>query len=334
MGERRMHIRAFDWRDLPTLQRYRGQSVFLNSAQVLTRGPILLSGALLSSLAPGVGIFTSVSVTGGDTNPVIIGQTTHSAGAPCAQLTFLTPEKALESDGLVPLLDYLSVQAVEKGAFHLLADVDERSTAFEVLRQAGFAIYARQRIWHLEGLPTGESKPFSWRVAKDQDLIAVRSLYNNLVPGLVQQVEPFPADRLRGLVFRKRDDLLAYVELKYGQRGIWVQPFIHPDAEEIADHLAGLFQNLPHRHSRPVFVCIRSYQSWLEQAVEALGAELGPPQAMMVRHLAVPQKAARAFSLPVIESGHPEASAPIAHSQAFMYESAIGEQNGICRSDE
>jgi hypothetical protein len=329
-----MHIRTFDWRDLPTLQRYRGQSVFLNSAQFLTRGPMLLSGALLSALAPGVGIFTSVSVIGGDTNPVIIGQTMHTSGAPCAQLTFLTPEKALESEGLLPLLDYLSAQAVEKGAFHLLADVDEGSAAFEILRQAGFAIYARQRIWRLEGQPPGESKPYAWQAAKDQDLIAVRSLYNNLVPGLVQQVEPFPADRLHGLVFRRGESLLAFVELKYGQRGVWVQPFIHPDAAEVTDHLAGLFQNLPHRHSRPVHVCVRSYQFWLEQAIEALGAEPGPRQAMMVRHLAVPQKVARAFTMPAIESGHPEASAPIAHSQTFMYESAIGEQIGLCRSDE
>jgi len=329
-----MNIRTFDWRDLPTLQRYRQQSVFLNSALVLTRGPVLLSGALLSSLAPGMGVFTSVSVSGGNANPVIIGQLMHSSGAPCAQLTFLTPEKALESDGLLPLLDYLSVQAVEKGAFHVLADVDEQSAAFDALRQAGFAIFARQRIWRLAGQPVGESKPFAWRAAKDQDLIAVRSLYNNLVPGLVQQVEPFPADRLRGLVYGKGNDLLAYVELKYGNRGVWAQPFIHPDAEDAAEHLAGLFQNLPHRHSRPVYVCVRSYQFWLEQAIGGMGAEPGPRQAMIVKHLAVAQKAARAFALPAIESGHPEASAPIAHSQAYPYESAVGEPMVLCRSDE
>jgi len=329
-----MNIRTFDWRDLPTLQRYRQQSVFLNSVQVLTRGPVLLSGALLSSLAPGMGIFTSVSVAGGDANPVIIGQIMRSSGAPCAQLTFLTPEKALASDGLAPLLDYLSVQAVETGAFHLVADVDEQSAAFDALRQAGFAIYARQRIWRLAGQPVGESKPFSWRVAKDQDLIAVRSLYNNLVPGLVQQVEPFPADRLRGLVYGKGSDILAYVELKYGSRGVWAQPFIHPDAEEAAEYLAGLFQNLPHRNSRPVYVCVRSYQFWLEQAIGEMGAEPGPRQAMIVKHLAVAQKAARAFAVPAIESGHPEASAPIAHSQVYQYESAVGEPKVLCRSDE
>ena len=110
------------------------------------------------------------------------------------------------------------------------------SQAFEALRQAGFAIYARQRIWQLDRatwraiqlLPPGSRLP-------TEDLISVRSLYNNLVPGLVQQVEPFPAERLRGMVYRQGDDLLAYVEFKYGRRGIWVQPFVHPDAEQVAE---------------------------------------------------------------------------------------------------
>ena len=48
-----MSIRPFDWRDLPTLLRYRDQSVFLNSALFLTRGPSLLTRAL--ALLPGAG---------------------------------------------------------------------------------------------------------------------------------------------------------------------------------------------------------------------------------------------------------------------------------------
>ena len=316
------------------LQRYRQQSVFLNSALLLTRGPSLLSGTLLSSLAPGGGTLTSVSVGGEEDSPVIIGQLTHASGAPCAQLTFLTPEKALASNGLGPLLEYMSVQSVEKGAFHLVADVDETLAAFEALRQAGFAIFARQRIWRLDGQPSGGDRPQSWQAASDEDLIAVRSLYNNLVPGLVQQVEPFPVGRLRGLVHRKGEDLQAFVELKYGPRGIWAQPFIHPDAEQVGEHLADLFQNLPRRHARPVYVCVRTYQSWLEPAMEEMGGEPGPRQAMMVKHLAVAQKAARAFTLPALEGGHPEASAPIAHSQALAGEGANGERMTLCRNGE
>jgi hypothetical protein len=137
-----------------------------------------------------------------------------------------------------------------------------------------------------------------------------------LIPGLVQQVEPFPAERLHGLVYCQENDLLAYVELKYGHRGIWAQPFVHPDLEDASPRLAGLLAVLPNRLSRPVYLCVRSYQSWLEPGLESMGAEPSPRQAMMVKHLAIPQKALRTLSLPAIEGGRPEISAPISHAQA------------------
>ena len=310
-------MRSFDWRDLPALHRYRNQSVFLHNALVLTQGPLMISGALLSSITPAVGIFTSVCPGQGRGSPPLIGQVMHSAGSQLAQLTFLAPREALISEedplAVAVLLDHLASQVGERGAHRLLADVDEGPPAFEALRRVSFAIYARQRIWRLQRAKTGGGNSSNWQVTSERDLIPVRSLYNNIVPGLVQQVEPFPAERLNGLIYRQGDDLLAYVELKYGPRGIWAQPFVHPDAEEIAPCLVDLFQNLPYRRSRPVYVCIRSYQSWLEMALEDLGAEAGPRQAVMVKHLAVPLKAARPFALPALEGGRPEISAPIVH---------------------
>jgi hypothetical protein len=311
-----MSIRPFDWRDLPALHRYRHQSVFLHSSLVLTRGPMLFSGAMLSALAPSMGVFTSVSVENGDKDHLLIGQAIHTIGSQCAQMTFLTPEEALETSVLPPLLEHMFIQMMERGAFRLLADVNEEIQAFEVLRQSGFAIYARQRIWQLVGQPVGQSKPTPWRAAAERDLIPVRSLYNNLIPALVQQVEPFPAERLHGQVYREGDDLLAYVELKYGHRGIWAQPFVHPDLEDISERLADLLASLPNRRSRPVYLCVRSYQAWLEAALESLGATPNPRQAMMVKHLAIPQKALRALTIPALEGGHPEVTAPISHSQA------------------
>jgi hypothetical protein len=141
-----MNIRPFDWRDLPVLHRYRNKSVYLHTSLVLTRGSWLLSGAILSSLSPSMGIFTSVSANNDNGEPVLIGQTIHPAGSQNAQLTFLAPDEALNTSPLFSLLDHLSAQSVERGAFRLLADVDENSAAFEALRQAGYAIYARQRI--------------------------------------------------------------------------------------------------------------------------------------------------------------------------------------------
>jgi hypothetical protein len=329
-----MSIRPFEWRDLPMLRRYRPQSVYLHSALVLTRGPRLLSGAFLSSLAPGVGLYTSVSMSDGRNGQVVIGQVMHTSGSQCAQLTFLTPEEALESAQLPPLLEHISAKAIEWGAFRLLADADEHSMAFDVLREVGFAIYARQRIWKLAGAAAVPAQLKSWQTAGERDLIPVRSLYNNLIPGLVQQVEPFPSERLHGVVYRQEGDLQAYVELKYGRLGIWLQPFIHPDAVAVADHLAELFQNLPRRHSRPIYICVRSYQSWLETAIEELGAEPGPRQAIMVKHLAVPQKALRPYAIPALEGGHPEATAPFAHSQSAAGETVPGELLISCRNEE
>jgi len=329
-----MSIRPFDWRDLPALHRYRHQSVYLNSALLLTRGPQLVPGTLLSYLTPGSRIFTSVSTNNGDTNHDLIGQAIHPASSQMAQLTFLLPDQALDSAALPSLLEHLSAQAVEHGAFRLLAEADERSMAYEALRRATFATYARQRIWQIEGLPSSESPPLPWHVAAEKDLIAVRSLYNNLIPGLVQQVEPFPADRLHGMVYRQEDDLLAYIELKYGHRGIWAQPFVHPDAEDVVGRLMELLYHVPHRRSRPVYLCIRTYNSWLEPALEDIGAKAGPRQAVMVKHLAVPQKALRAYALPALEGGHPEVSAPIAQSQAVQAQSTQAENNGyLCHNE-
>jgi len=314
-----MKVRPFDWRDLPALHRVRNRGVYLHSALVLTRGPLLIPGALLSTFVPGVGIYTSISF---NDQVQLFGQIVQPPGSQCAQLTFLAPGEALESENLHLLLEHLSSQAVERGAFRLLADVDEGSLAFEMLRQAGFAIYARQRIWRLNSNPLNDEKPMSWRTATERDLIAVRSLYNNLIPGLVQQVEPFPAERLRGLVYRQGDDLLAYLELKYGHRGIWIQPFIHPDAEGVVEDLIARLPNLPRRLSRPIYVCVRSYQSWLEPAIERVGAEPSPRQAMMVKHLAIPQKAIRSFALPAIEGGQPEITAPISRARLSQPEAA------------
>jgi hypothetical protein len=309
-----MAVRPFDWRDLPTLHRYRHNSVFLDSALILTRGPMLVSGALFSYLAPSIGLFTCVY--NGSQRPPLIGQAMHNPGAPLAHLTFLTPDEGLESPAIPDIVEYLAMLVGERGAFHLLAEVDEQSRAYEALRKACFAIYSRQRIWQITSQwPNQNEDNTPWREATSRDVIAIRSLYNNLVPGLVQQVEPFAIQQPRGLVYQQEDDLLAYVELRYGNRGIWAQPFVHPDAEDVLDRFIELLQNLPNRRSRPVYLCIRSYQSWLESAIEELGAEAGPRQAVMVKHLAISQRVARHFTLPALESGHPEISVPIARSE-------------------
>jgi hypothetical protein len=315
-----MTVRPFDWRDIPTLHRWRNQSVFLDTALVLTRGALLVPGVLFSYMAPSLGVFTYVFSAAEDNPLPVMGQFMHPSGAQFAHLTFLAPDQVLEQLTVQALMDHMAALSGERGAMRLLADVDEVAPAFEALRRSGFGIYTRQRIWQIGPAAKGAkreasngSKPASgWRAATTQDAFAIRVLYNNVVPGIVQQVEPFITQKPRGLVFYNGLDLMAYVEIKYGHRGIWVQPFIHPDAQDIAERIQALIRKIPNRLSLPVYICVRSYQSWLEVSIEALGAEARSRQAVMVKHLTAPQKAERAYAMPLLESGHPDASVPLA----------------------
>jgi hypothetical protein len=307
-----MTVRPFDWRDLAALHSYRDQSIFLDSALVLTRGPLLVPGALFSFLAPGMGIFTAVSQSNSQEARLVIGQIMQLFGSPFAHLTFVTPDEALETPLLTELLEYLVAVAGGRGAFRVLADVDDRTNIYEVLRRSSFAIYTRQRIWQLTRQIGGREQKQVWRQAARQDALAIRLLYNNLVPGLVQQIEPFNANqRPHGMVYQQSDDLMAYVELRYGQRGIWVHPFFHPDAQDVTERFFNLMHSLANRGARPVYICVRSYQSWLEPAIEELGAEAGSRQAVLVKHLSSLQKAVRPLAVPALEGGQTEMTASI-----------------------
>ena len=309
-----MSIRQFYWRDLPNLIRFRHQGQFFDKALVLTRGPALVPfGALSSYIAPAIGIFTYLCKNDNQPDCPLIGQVTHGNNMPFARLLFVAPESSLDSDVLPELVEQSLRDVGERGAQHLLAEADEDALAFEALRKVSFAIYARQRIWRLNKIPAGEKQESHWREAVSQDIISVRSLYNNLVPGMVQQIEPLPKDQLEGLVYRQGDELLGYAEVKRGSRGIWVQPFFDPDVavEDLSTYFAELLNALDARRSQAVYFCVRSYQSWLENYIEAMDADPSPLQAVMVKHLVVSKKVEHSFALQTLEGRQPEVTASI-----------------------
>ncbi|GAB4469990.1 MAG: hypothetical protein Kow0088_02380 [Anaerolineales bacterium] len=311
-----MSIRPFDWRDLFAFHRWRGECVYLHSAWVLTRGPLSMPGAVLSSLTSASGLVTAVYQTDNGGLP-LIGQAVQTAGSSWAHLLFLTPPQAINEASLAGLHEHFAQVVTSRGALRFLADVDEQSPTFEFLRRVGYAVYSRQRIWQLP--KEAETRPGAgesgWRVAVEEDLIPVRSLYHNIVPPLVQQVEPPPAAPLRGLVYQSEEALLAYIELRYGQRGIWIQPLFHPDLQNLQAVWNDLIHQVPYRFARPIYVCVRSYQAWLETVMEKLGALAGAQQAVMVKHLGVTRRVIQPLTIPIMENGQPEVSAPFANME-------------------
>jgi len=280
-------IRPFDWRDFPNLHRNRNEGIWLDTSLALTRWMALVpAGALLASLAPATGIFTCVATNDGNGDNPVVGQLSHAAGSIKAKLTFITPEEAIETAGVSRLLDHLAKVAGERGAHNLLAEVDEASPVYEVLRRNGFAVYTRQRIWDLKPVETTDPGP--WRHVGDEDEHGVHYLYHSLVPALVQQTEPPPWENMNGLACTEDGELVAYVHLAYGPTGILAQPFVHTGTDHADLLLRTLHGAIPNIRSRPVYLCVRSHQAWLTPFLDELEFESGPRQAVMVKRLVVP----------------------------------------------
>jgi hypothetical protein len=280
-----MLVRSLDVLDLPLLSRYRRDLLSLDSARILTRGNPLSAVALLAYLDPRHQIYTAVA---NDDGLSLMGQVTLHEEETSARATFLAPAENI--NGLSqPLLDHLVTQAGEWGAFHLLAEVDEDSPAFRLLRQSGFAMYAWQRVWKLPLAGQDNTKKDIWRPAAETDWPAVQSLYGQIVPALLHPVEVLPKQVI-GLVCRPEGNLQAYVAVNSGPKGIWIQPIVPPDSDCVSEQLAGLAYALTGGRERPIYVCVRSYQAWLESILSDLGAQAGPRQAVMVRRLAKLQK--------------------------------------------
>ena len=93
--------------------------------------------------------------------------------------------------------------------------------------------------------------------------------------------------------------MLAYCEVARGPHGLWVQPFVHLDADPFEVAFAELVSKLRPRPSRPVFVCLRSYQDWLEGSLRRIGAQPGAYQASLARRTVKPLKVENKQRLPV-----------------------------------
>jgi hypothetical protein len=212
----------------------------------------------------------------------VLGGIIHSRDDAFAKLLYLAPLSNLGHPELPALIENLSSQAGAWGAFHVLAEVDELSDAFVPLRKSGFSVYAWQRMWKISEKTESSSK-FDWTRAKSVHLPSVQSLYHQIVPPLLQPVELQPKTPLGWM---SNDGPKCYVSVTQGVRGIVLTPLIHPEANDVSAKLAGLIGHLPDRRNRPVYVCVRSYQAWLEPVLADLGAKAAERQAVMVKHLA------------------------------------------------
>ncbi len=209
-----------------------------------------------------------------------------NTGLRSARLAFVLPVRGAEVASLTALLEDLARHAGANGSTALLAEVGESSPVFEALRRAGFSVFTWQHIWRF-GAPRHDltAPAIPWELSSELDHLAVRNLIHTLLPPLAQSADPLPETLTEGWVYTQQQEVLGYAAPVYGARGIVVQPLLHPAVEDVPALLRGLISALPLQLGRPVYIVVRAYQSWLEKALENLGAESGERQAVLVKHL-------------------------------------------------
>jgi hypothetical protein len=273
-----MSIRPLALLDLPYIYSFRDEAVGLDTARVLTRGNPLGAMRLLSYMNPSRHIYSAIANGEEDS---VLGGIIHTPDETFAKLYYLAPSSKLDHPYLPDLIENLSSQAGTWGAFHVLAEVDETSDAFISLRKSGFSVYAWQRMWDVSEM-TESNSGFAWTRVKSVHLPSVQSLYHQIVPPLLQPVEPQPKAAIGWMC---NEGVKCYVSVTHGAYGIVLTPLIHPEAADVSTKLASLIGNLPDRRNRPVYICVRSYQAWLEPVLADLGAKPGQRQAVMVKHM-------------------------------------------------
>lgn len=271
--------------DLPLMLRLKQKAIVLHSELSLTEDARGRNSALLSSIVFPRGLHTLLSQVD---DKDVVGQFRYRPGEFKAHLVYLAPTLDDDDDdsAWLHMLDAMAEQAGAIGAQNLVGEVELSHRLFETMRRAGYAVYGRQVIWR-HG-PIGEAfkdagLPISPETEADQTSIA--ALLGSTIPRILQTVMGPSAD-MQGLVYRKQGRVEAYIAFSEGKHGVYLLPFLHPEVlSEAPDIIAAALLNIERCRKLPVYISVRGYQGWLENAMLDLGFMPWLEQAVMVKHL-------------------------------------------------
>ncbi len=273
--------------DLPMVSRLLERTVPLDSEMACTGTLDLGTAALVSRfLLPHR---NSCTLLARRTGAQVIGQF-RTDQPQRARVVAVAPghEPRADNSAWLALLDAMTVAAGRRGAHFLSAEVDEHEALFETMRVAGFSIYARQEIWlrRPDEVPRLMMDAVELSEEQAHDAHGIQLLYGNIVPRLVQPVATPPAHSI-GLVYRKQERVEGHVAVSQGRNGVYLTPCLHPDVfSEAAAILSAAIDHVRRPRARlPVYVAVRRYQDWLEDALVDLGFVPWTRQAVMLRHL-------------------------------------------------
>ena len=271
--------------DLPLTLRLKQNAIVLHSELGLIEDARGQYSALLSNIVFPRGLHTLLAHVD---DKDVVGQFRYRQGEANAHLVYLAPTLAEgESDTIwLHMLDSMAEQAGRGGAQTLVGEVDLRHQLFETMRRAGYAVYSRQVVWQRDPLRGGLApSPLTVTPESADDGVGIAALLGCTIPRIMQSVMG-PSPDMRGLVYRRDGQVEAYLAYSEGKHGVYLLPFVHPEVlSEAPDILAAAVQNIDRCRKLPIYICVRGYQGWLENAARDLGFAPLLEQAVMVKHL-------------------------------------------------
>lgn len=298
-------IRPFQLRDLGLVRRLGERGVVFQTREALTTTPHPLRDALANMLVGGRSTYVWRSSESGAAAFIQLTMDEDRANAHLASIGLEvqdTGTNVSEEDIWLPLLDQLVEFAGRKGVHNLIAEAAEDGSELPLLRRAGFVVYTRQDIW-INDVGAGEDVCEDLVERQSIDDWDINVLYSNIVPGMIQSVEPGPPlQNGRNLVLREEGELAAYIHVQTGSIADWMRLYIHPNAQtKPKEIIAAVLSAQTPTADHPMFCCVRRYQSWLLSALENSGFRPWGSQAVMVKHIVQRVKSPAPVTKNVIE---------------------------------
>lgn len=336
-------LRPFHLRDLPLILRLSECGVSLHSESALISEVHPLRGALFNLFMGGdfpTYVWKAENGDGAGFIQLQLKEENHrghilyiSSTANATAVSGAEPDMGfspVNEEVWLPLLDQAVIEVGQRGIHSLVAEVSETGPELPVLRQAGFAVYTRQDIWILDGHEETNDANLAMTLQphRSVDDWDIQLLYANIVPRLVQLVEPLPPlETGKSWVLREGNELTAFVHLTAGETATWLRLFVHPNAESRAEDIVATALHLcSPKRSHPLFCSVPRYQSWLQGVLQRCGFAFWGSQAVMVKHTVHHLRRPLPELTAVLESQGIPASSPIV--QRYYHPHLNGQGNG------
>ena len=307
--------RKLTWKDLAALTRYQNQKMILDNSLQFVHNPGLISSSLLSIISPSSGFYTTVERVDSHQFPFLLGQICCDRNDHSARIAYLAPSEMDAHPAFYKVVSNLVSTAGEKGAVQILAEVTENLPAEEIMYQAGFRQYAEQQIWKVPRRIVFGSGKKTWLPLSNNDVDAVISFYQRILPVQILRVEPPPTPAgMQGMICWKEGKIVGFAAIQFGPKGILVDILLAPELDQIDDYISALVFHLPYRDNRDIYFRVRSYQQGVKSALERLNAEPGPRQKAVVKRLAVHYNAKQTFRMQSFEK-QPDITTPISNTK-------------------